>query len=967
MLIKCGGQLRIPVILSIGRLLFGPVFFEKLKLLWSPNYKTVLMAVNVLSGHPLQGTLPNLHQLSKVCPGNHKHAPWGLVRKGATTRFATSTEVEYPAKLCAELAKLVEQALLSKGVIPAPEALSDIKHHHLAHARAVAGALVKASKLPPLVPEFKQILVTTHPKSFQATPPQWFDRPVTCVSCKQWPTCKQIPSPAKLLRLVAIRSKGGDDSIATCNDVFPGLVANNDDSKLSFEETNQSASDEPITQDHADKIEESQKVYPSASDEKITQNDADKTKVSCGVGEINGPPFWEAAWAIPWTPDEFVDKAVQAGHPRSLHGNLPPALVTALDAHIELSEEEICAKRMRCARKWTHEIVRCEGEEKLLKSKLPSNSRQILKEKRLTIWKNMLAESGYPDMGIIDDASSGFQLAGLIAPSGLFEKSFTPAIMTVSELDDSATITRSAVISRTTSSGDPYVDDKIWEKTMEERSKGWLEGPLPGDCSSLPSNVSVSRRFGVPQGYEDDGPRKIRPIDDFSESKVNSTVSCSEKVKLHTVDLVGALLCAWFSRAAASSKQRSLWSRTFDLKSAYRQLPLAESAFRHAVLSVYCPETEGPALFQLKCLPFGATASVNHFLRAAYSLWYLGCVSGLLMWTSYFDDFWCMSPPGVSSSAGAAAELIFGLTGWIYAKEGTKHVNFSHVISVLGVQIDLTHSKDGRCLFANTEKRVKELKEALAACLEEGTLSRPASLQLRGRLGFCESQIFGRIGNLAMKSLVDHAYKTPFKKLMSEQCRQDILRLMDRLDHQEPRVVEQSSATNIWYLFTDASFEPGEDGNTVAGLGAVLYDASGKPFSQFSQMLSPNQILQVQSLDRKTPIFELEVLALVLSLVLWKETLATSQVVCYLDNNGARDSAIKGYSSFDPASLFLEVLLTMEERAMICPWFARVPSKSNPSDAPSRGVILADVPLADSTMVESAMCDLLSRAYGPLP
>ena len=52
---------------------------------------------------------------------------------------------------------------------------------------------------------------------------------------------------------------------------------------------------------------------------------------------------------------------------------------------------------------------------------------------------------------------------------------------------------------------------------------------------------------------------------------------------------------------------------------------------------------------------------------------------------------------------------------------------------------------------------------------------------------------------------------------------------------------------------------------------------------------------------------------------------------------------------------------------MICPWFARVPSKSNPSDAPSRGVLLADLPLAESTMVEDVMRDLLSPAYGPLP
>ena len=73
----------------------------------------------------------------------------------------------------------------------------------------------------------------------------------------------------------------------------------------------------------------------------------------------------------------------------------------------------------------------------------------------------------------------------------------------------------------------------------------------------------------------------------------------------------------------------------------------------------------------------------------------------------------------------------------------------------------------------------------------------------------------------------------------------------------------------------------------MAGLGAILYDASGKPFSQFSKLLSASQIVQVQSVDGKTPIFELEVLVLVLAIVLWKETIARSHVVWYLDNNGA--------------------------------------------------------------------------------
>lgn len=40
------------------------------------------------------GSLPNLDRLSKICPGNHKHAPWGLVQKGNSKAFATAAEAE---------------------------------------------------------------------------------------------------------------------------------------------------------------------------------------------------------------------------------------------------------------------------------------------------------------------------------------------------------------------------------------------------------------------------------------------------------------------------------------------------------------------------------------------------------------------------------------------------------------------------------------------------------------------------------------------------------------------------------------------------------------------------------------------------------------------------------------------------------------------------------------------------------
>ena len=45
------------------------------------------------------------------------------------------------------------------------------------------------------------------------------------------------------------------------------------------------------------------------------------------------------------------------------------------------------------------------------------------------------------------------------------------------------------------SSGDPLVDTAVYEKTLEERDEGWLEGPI--SFSSLPAGSVLRRRFGL--------------------------------------------------------------------------------------------------------------------------------------------------------------------------------------------------------------------------------------------------------------------------------------------------------------------------------------------------------------------------------------------------------------------------------------------------------------------------------------
>ena len=76
--------------------------------------------------------------------------------------------------------------------------------------------------------------------------------------------------------------------------------------------------------------------------------------------------------------------------------------------------------------------------------------------------------------------------------------------------------------------------------------------------------------------------------------------------------------------------------------------------------------------------------------------------------------------------------------------------------------------------------------------------------------------------------------------------------------------------------------------------------------------------------------------AVIVAIRLWMEWLRNAMVICFIDNNSARDISISasGRSSF--AMALVEVLLQTEHRGSFFPWYARVPSPSNPADCPSR-------------------------------
>ena len=628
----------------------------------------------------------------------------------------------------------------------------------------------------------------------------------------------------------------------------------------------------------------------------------------------------ELVWGIPFSPEQFVREAVKAGHPRTLEVSLPQVLKDAVCTHASLSESELCGLRARQFAKWLKLAQDLRSEEEALKASMHKQVATILKPKRLLLWKAMMVEASYDDVSIFDEVISGTNLGGPVPDTGVFAPKFKPASVTVDQLKRDAPTSRAALLSTIKSQGEA-LDREVQTKTLEERDRGWLSGPIEVD--QLPPDAIVSRRFGI----EQDG--KIRLIDDFSGSGVNSSVETSETVRPQTVDVIAGL-CLSLMRAQPGC---SLKGRFYDLVSAYRQLALDPAGAWASYIGLWDPDLKRVVVFQLHALPFGAVKSVSTFLRTVNSVWHLGAFFFALCWSHYFDDFVSVARGSQVANVHQTITLLFALLGWDLAQGGKKDVPFAETFCALGVDIVLSSAHLGRVTICNTEKRVQLLVETMKQAQKDRRMSAPQALKLRGKLQFASGQLFGRQSKFCMQQLSDYAHGGAPPDLPTE-CIDTFTSLVDMLDSGRPRLV-QVNKQQTWYVFTDASYSK-DDPVLPCGVGGLLFDDKGVLVAGFSHALDSDVRKLLGEINKDTIIMEAEFVAVLLAFRLWGKRVANSPVVAFIDNNSVRDILISCRGRSPTVKSLLKMFVSLEVECEFIPWFSRVPSPSNCADLPSK-------------------------------
>ena len=130
----------------------------------------------------------------------------------------------------------------------------------------------------------------------------------------------------------------------------------------------------------------------------------------------------EQAWGVPFSPNEFKQAACNAGHPKLLKTPLPQHLQHAIDLNKKMNPNELLEFRERWFQKWEARAKQLEPQEDDLKQSLPEHLREILKSKRLLLWKELLHDIEYEDQGVFDEVVSGTDLMGQVPLTGIFHK-----------------------------------------------------------------------------------------------------------------------------------------------------------------------------------------------------------------------------------------------------------------------------------------------------------------------------------------------------------------------------------------------------------------------------------------------------------------------------------------------------------------------------------------------------------------
>ena len=250
-----------------------------------------------------------------------------------------------------------------------------------------------------------------------------------------------------------------------------------------------------------------------------------------------------------WTQEEFTNLASSCTHPMDEEIKVPARVAEVFYDMARLGPEALHAKRTATVNYYTERAKALDEEERILHSQLNPEVQEVIKGKRILLFKEMLRDIAYDDMSVVQLLSLGVRVVGICENTGIWvlTEEKLPR-MSIRHLWASAQEAQKDVL-KPRAQQDDKLAKTVWDITAGpggEVESGLLKGPFtPEQISEQVGKLWVpARRFGLQQGA------KIRPVDDFSQYGTNRAFGSEQKVAILGVDHV----LAWTRALLHSAK-----------------------------------------------------------------------------------------------------------------------------------------------------------------------------------------------------------------------------------------------------------------------------------------------------------------------------------------------------------------------------------------------------------------------------
>lgn len=672
---------------------------------------------------------------------------------------------------------------------------------------------------------------------------------------------------------------------------------------------------------------------------------------------------------------EFTKEACEISHPFDNCSTVDDGAKQCIFQLLTGGVESTNRKREENFRHYEDLATELCAREHSLHDAMGQQSGKLMADKKILLFDAMCKDAGVEDEGLLELLCGGVKLTGQGSRTNLFEENLLEPSLTDHQLMKSSKWTKRMILGKSSLNSSEDVKRSVWKGALEEVAKGWLQGPLTEDevKNLLGPLYIVSKRFGLQQSD------KIRPIDDMSESKVNSAYGSSYKLDLPGVDGISILArtlleCVHEDRSVrldlsdgselrgalheslTLDEARSLTGRTLDLEAAYKQMMVAPSSLWSSVLAIEAPNGK-KELFISRALPFGASAAVYAFNRVARALQLIGERLFSLIWTNYFDDYPQLDILPSGNSAQLCAERLLSLLGWNYSCKPSKRLPIAQQFDALGVTFDFSDSCLGRFVVRNKSSRVAQIVEAIAAIRQSGELSVATASSLRGKLQFAETHTYGRMISANLRVLQSRASGKHNDVSLNDTLRAELDWARSFVLSDNPRVLKARMSGDRLVIFTDAALEGNDDVGSVGMCAYWIHDGKVVNRYYFGERI-PTDLLRRLQVGSKKIIAALELFAAVSAVVSLTRIHPNSRTFVFIDNEAARASMIAMYSVVKVHNELLKKLSVMIQRNGVFLWVARVPSPSNPADAPSR--LDCSAVIAEGSHRTDVMWDLIN-------